>query len=104
MSAPGPIRQQMTLDWEYDDRLVTLAAEFGIMMSPLFASGTTSEQAKALAARMALLAGKRLDKFAEPPEMIRCHSCDALVGPKERARVVVCVRCGLGGASPGSDG
>ena len=104
MSTSGSNRQQLTLDWEYDDRVVTLAAEFGVMMSPLFASGITSEQVKALAARMALLAGKRLDKFAEPPELMRCHSCDALVGPKERARVVVCVRCGLQGSSPGSDG
>ena len=104
MSGSGTNKPQMTFDWEYDDRVEMLAAEFGIMMTPLLASGTKTEQVKALAARMALLAGRRLDKFVEPAEPMRCHSCDVLTGPKERARVVVCVRCGLKGGSPGSDG
>lgn len=97
-------RKQMTIDFEYDDRVVSLAAEFGIMMTPLLAPGTKSEATKALAARMALLAAKRLDKFVEPPDMMICHSCDAQIGPKERARVVVCISCAMSGGSPGSDG
>ena len=104
MSTPDANRKQLAIDFEYDDRVVTLAAEFAVMMAPLLAPGTKSETAKALAARMAVLAGKRLDKFAEPSELMICHTCDATVGPKERARVVVCIKCGLGGGSPGSDG
>jgi hypothetical protein len=104
MSNSDDNRRQLTIDWEYDDRVVMLAAEFAIMMAPHLASGTKTETVKALAAKMALLAGKRLDKFVEPPELMICHSCDAKVGPKERARVVVCVKCALSGGSPGSDG
>ena len=104
MSTPDANRRQLAIDFEYDDRVVQLAAEFALMMTPHLAPGTKTETAKALAARMALLAAKRLDKFAEPSEMMICHTCDALVGPKERARVVVCVKCGMQGGSPGSDG
>ena len=97
-------RKQIAIDFEYDDRVVQLAAEFGIMMAPLLASGTKVEDTKNLAARLALLASKRLDKFSEPSDLMICHSCDAAVGPKERARVVVCIACAMAGGSPGSDG
>jgi hypothetical protein len=49
-------------------------------------------------------AASRLARYEEPQEDIRCHTCDAPTKPDERARVVVCVRCGLQGGSPGSDG
>jgi len=104
MSTPVDNRRQLAIDFEYDDRVVHLAAEFALMMAPHLAPGTKSESAKSLAARLALLAAKRLDKFAEPSEMMICHTCDAKVGPDERARVVVCVSCGFRGGSPGSDG
>jgi hypothetical protein len=104
MSTPEVNRRQLAIDFEYDERVVNLAAEFAIMMMPHLAPGTKSESTKVLAARMALLAGKRLDKFVEPPEQMICHTCDAKVGPDERARVVVCLPCGLRGGSPGSDG
>jgi hypothetical protein len=104
MSTPDVNHRQLTIDFEYDDRVVQLAAEYAIMMAPYLAPGTKAETAKVLAARMALLAARRLDKFAEPPELMICHTCDAQVGPKERARVVVCLSCGLRGGSPGSDG
>jgi len=104
MDTPESNRRQLAIDFEYDDRVVKLAAEFALMMTPYLAPGTPRDTAKELASRLALLSGKRLDKFAEPLELMRCHSCDAQVGPKERVRVVVCVRCGITGASPGSSG
>jgi hypothetical protein len=104
VSLPIENRRQTTIDFEYDDRVVKLAAEFGLMMSPHLLSGTKMEVVNALTARMALLATKRLGKFVEPPETMLCHTCDAQVGPTERARVVVCIPCGLHGGSPGSDG
>jgi len=97
-------RRQLSIDFEYDERMVKLSVEFALMMMPHLAPGTKAEAVRDLVARMVLLAGKRLDKFAEPPDQMRCHSCDALVGPQERARVVVCVRCGLTGRTPGSTG
>jgi hypothetical protein len=96
--------QQLKIDFEYDDRLPGLALEFGIVMAPRLAPGTTREEAAALAARLATLAARRLKVDVEPREEIRCHSCDAPTKPDERARVVVCVRCGLRGGSPGSGG
>ena len=82
----------------------TLAAEFGILLAPRLATGTTTEETKRLAARLALLAARRLSRFDEPEEPIRCHSCDVETGPEERVRVAVCPRCSLQGGSPGSDG
>jgi len=95
---------QVKIEFEYDDRVPTLAAEFGVMLAPRLAPGTTSEETKKLAARLAMLAAKRLSHFDEPAEPIRCHSCDVETGPGERVRVAVCPRCSLQGGSPGSDG
>ena len=95
---------QDKIEFEYDDRVPTLAAEFGVMLAPRLASGTTTAQTKELAARLALLAAKRLSRLDEPKEPIRCHSCDVETAPEERVRVVVCPRCALLGGSPGSDG
>ena len=95
---------QVKIDFEYDDRVPTLAAEFGVVMAPRLAPGTTLEEARKLATRLALLAAKRLSRLDEPEEPIRCHSCDAETGPAGRVRVVVCPRCSLQGGSPGSDG
>ncbi len=95
---------QLKIDFDYDDRLPKLALEIGIMLAPHLAPGTTKSTTENLTARIAKLASRRLATYAEPQEAIRCHTCDAPTKPDERARVVVCVRCGLGGASPGSDG
>ena len=95
---------QLKIDFEYDDRVPRLALEVGIMVAPHLAPGTTREQSANLAARIAKLAAKRLEKHEEPREPIRCHTCDVETKPDERARVVVCVRCGLEGGSPGSRG
>lgn len=96
-------REQLKIDWDYDDRAERLSMEFAIMITPHLAPGTPREKARDLAVRLALLACKRVSSHVEPPEPMRCHSCDALVGPDERARVVACVRCAMRG-SPGSDG
>jgi len=95
---------QLKIDFEYDDRVERLAAEFGIMLIPHVPPGTPREAVKTLAGRLAMLASARLKKFDEPRELIRCHSCDHMTKPDERARVVVCSRCALEGSSPGSDG
>ena len=99
-----PSRNQLKIDFEYDDRVERLATEFGIMLSPHVPPGTLMETVKTLAGRLAMLASRRLAKFEEPMEPIRCHSCDHPTKPDERARVVVCGRCALEGVSPGSDG
>jgi hypothetical protein len=95
---------QVKIDFDYDDRVPMLAAEFGIVLAPRLATGTALEETKKLATRLALLASKRLARFDEPEEPIRCHTCDAETGPRDRVRVVVCPRCSLSGGSPGSDG
>jgi uncharacterized paraquat-inducible protein A len=95
---------QLKIDFDYDDRLPKLALEVGIMLAPHLAPGTTRETSSNLAARISKLAAQRLARHEEPEETIRCHSCDAPTKPDERARVVVCVRCGLRGGSPGSGG
>lgn len=87
---------QLKIDFEYDDRLPGLALEFGIMLAPLLAPGTTREATVALTARLAKLAARRLKVDAEPREEIRCHSCGVPTKPDERVRVVVCVRCASG--------
>ena len=98
--APGQLR----LDFEWDDRIERLSQEYGIMLAAYVAPGTPRETTANLAARMALLAGKRLEKHEEPREEIRCHSCDASTKYNERVRVVMCIRCATEKGSPGSDG
>jgi hypothetical protein len=90
-------RNQILLDFDYDERVVRLAAEFAIMLAPFLATGTTAETTKELAARLALLAHKQLPKPWEPPEPIPCHTCDEMVPPQGRVRVVVCGRCSFEG-------
>jgi hypothetical protein len=99
-TAPG----QLKIDFDYDDRIERLAKEYGIMLVAHVAPGTTRETVKNLADRLAILAGKRLAKYEEPREEIRCHSCDVPTKHDGRARVVVCVRCAMEGRSPGSGG
>jgi hypothetical protein len=101
---PIPSRSQLKIDFEYDDRVERLAAEFGIMLAPHVPPGTPRESLKTLAGRLAMLAAKRLERFEEPREPILCHSCDYPTRHDERARVVVCTRCALEGASSGSGG
>lgn len=101
---PVPSRNQLKIDFDYDDRVERLATEFGIMIIPHLTPGTTRESVKSLAGSLAMLASRRLAKVEEPRELIRCHSCDHMTLPDERARVVVCARCALEGASSGSDG
>jgi hypothetical protein len=100
----GQNQKQTTLDFEYDDRVVKLALEIAIMITPFMESGMTTSKITALATKISWKAAKTLDKFAEPSEKMRCHTCDAMVGPKERARTVVCLQCGMTGGSPGCDG
>jgi hypothetical protein len=95
---------QLKIDFDYDDRLPKLSLEIGIMVAPHLAPGTNRDTTSNLSARIAKLAAQRLARHEEPGEVIRCHTCDAPTKPDERARVVVCVRCGLGGGSPGSRG
>ena len=101
---PVSSRNQLKIDFEYDDRVERLATEFGIMIIPHLPRGTPREAVKTLAGSLAMLASKRLARFEEPRELIRCHSCDHMTKQDERARVVVCSRCALEGVSPGSDG
>jgi len=95
---------QLAIDFEYDGRTERLATEIGILIAPRLAPGTPREAARDLATRIAMLAEKRYRDFWEPEEPIRCHSCDQSLGPKERVRVAVCVRCSMEGRSPGSSG
>jgi hypothetical protein len=101
---PVPSRNQLKIDFEYDDRVERLATEFGIMIIPHLPPGTPRESVKTLAGSLAMLASRRLARFEEPKEPIRCHSCDCMTMHDERARVVVCARCALEGSFPGSDG
>lgn len=101
---PIPSRNQLKIDFEYDDRVERLATEFGIMLVPHVSPGTPRETVKTLAGRLAMLASRRLARFEEPKEPILCHSCDYPTKPDERVRVVVCGRCATEGSSPGSDG
>jgi hypothetical protein len=93
---------QVKIDFEYDDRLPGLALEFGIVLAPCLAPGTTREAAAALTARLAKLAARRLRVDVEPREEIRCHSCGVPTKPGDRVRVAVCVGCAARGGSPGS--
>ena len=95
---------QLSIDFEYDDRVVRLAAELAIMVAPHVAPGTKAETVKVLTDRMAILAGKRFAKLNEPDEPIRCHTCDEMTVPKNRVRVAVCLRCSFEGRSVGSSG
>ena len=95
---------QLGLDFDYDDRVPRLASEISVMLLPYLEPGLTRADSKGLAERLAKLAHERLSVFVEPTEKIRCHSCDAETDPKNRARVVVCVRCALEGRTPGSSG
>ena len=92
---------QISIDFDYDERVVRLASEFAIMLAPYLSSGTKKETAQLLAGRLAMLASKQLSKQWEPEELIRCHTCDVMTTHKDRARVVVCPRCSLEGRSPG---
>jgi len=104
MKAVATSRQQLAIDFDYDERHVKVAAEVSIMLAPHLVPHIPKEMLADLAARVVRLVAEKTNKFAEPDELMRCHSCDDLVGPKERARVVVCVRCALTGRSPGSGG
>lgn len=100
----SPTRDQLKLDFEYDDRVERLTLEFGIMLVPKLPPGTPRESIKTFAGRLAMLASKRLARHEEPQELIRCHSCDYMTKHDERVRVVVCTRCAMEGGTPGSDG
>jgi hypothetical protein len=100
MSSKNP-PAQLLIDFEYDARVATLATELAIMMQPHLSPVTSQKVVVDLAARMALLASKRVNKFEEPKEPMRCHTCDVLTSPSDRVRVVVCNRCGLSGGSAG---
>ena len=52
---PIPTRNQLKIDFEYDDRVERLAAEFGIMLAPHVPPGTPMEALKTLAGRLAML-------------------------------------------------
>ena len=95
---------QLQIDFDYDERSVRLAMEFGIMLTPVLAVTVSKEALSELTARMAMLATRRFKDLYEPSEPIRCHTCDELTLPKNRVRVVVCPRCAFEGRSPGSAG
>jgi hypothetical protein len=95
---------QMALDLDYDERSVKLAGQIAIMMAPHLATGTKAEVAKALAARISMLATRTLKYEWEPQEPIRCHLCSEQTEPKFRVRVVVCPRCSAEPRVPGSTG
>ena len=97
--------QQLKIDFDYDDRCERLSCEFALMLAPYLSPGTPRETTKGLAGRLSMLAQKRFSKLIEPVDPICCHCCDTMTGPDERARVVVCVRCGMTPMrTPGSDG
>lgn len=95
---------QLPIDFEYDARVATLATELAIMMRPHLSLDTPQKVVIDLASRMAILASKRISKFEEPKEPMRCHTCDIPTNPADRVRVVVCIRCGFNGGSPGCSG
>jgi hypothetical protein len=95
---------QLLIDFCCDERSQGLARELAIMVAPYLAPGTTTEMTKNLASRMALLAEKRFNDFREPPEPIRCHTCDEMTTIGNRMRVAVCNRCSLEGRSVGGSG
>lgn len=94
----------LEIDLDYDERVVSLARELGILLAPRLAPGTTSEATRLLAERVALLSWERLKYAREPAEPVRCHTCDELTLPKTRVRVAVCPRCSLEGRSAVSGG
>lgn len=98
------ISGQVAIDFEFDDRVPRLAKEIALVLVPHVSSDVSTESLRRLAERVAMLAGERLRHAWEPAEPMRCHTCDRLVGPRERVRVVVCARCSLEGGSPGSAG
>lgn len=95
---------QLSIDFDYDERVPSLARELAIMVTPHVAPGTPTETVKTLAERIAKLAEQRFKYFGEPSEPIRCHLCDNMTVPKDRVRVAVCVRCSLSARTAGSDG
>jgi hypothetical protein len=95
---------QLALDLDYDERVARLAREVAIVVAPHLAPGTKTEAAKLLAERVAMLAWQRLKYEWEPPDAIRCHTCDELTYPKNRVRVAVCPRCSAEGRAAGSRG
>jgi|GEM_PF-1764304 hypothetical protein len=103
MRSPQP-EGQIKIDYDYDDRVERLAREYELILLSHVPPGTPRETTKNLAGRLAILAGKRLVRYEEPKEEIRCHNCDAGTKHDERVRVVMCVRCALAGGTPGSDG
>ena len=96
--------EQVSIDFDYDDRVPGLARELAIVLAPHLPPGTPSETVRTLAARAATLAAKRLRDAAETSESLRCHLCDVLTAPDNRARIAVCVRCALEPRSPGASG
>jgi len=64
-----PSQGQLKLDFEWDDRVERLAREFTILLAP----SVPREKIEDLAAKLSILAGRRLVKFEEPKEGIRCH-------------------------------
>lgn len=95
--------EQMAIDFEVDETSHRLETEIAVMLIPHLKDGLSRYAAKNLAARIIELVDVRRE-FRETREKIRCHTCDRETGPKERARIVVCVRCALEGRSPGSRG
>ena len=93
---------QLTIDFEYDERVVMLSRELALMLAPH--AVLSKEGLKILSERMALLAQKRFKDAWEPKEEIRCHTCDNMTTPDNRVRVVVCSRCSFEGRSPGASG
>jgi uncharacterized paraquat-inducible protein A len=82
----------------YDDRVPRLSAEIAhiLRIEDLRIEKT---RIKGLADQLAKLASRRL-VFEEPDDQMRCHTCDAIVPPKERVRVAVCLRCASEVISP----
>jgi hypothetical protein len=95
---------QLLIDFDYSETTPKLALEIAIMLAPSMHTGTTVEQTKELAARIAMVAYKRYKDHWEPAEPIRCLLCDTETYPRDRVRVVVCSRCSYEGHSPGSRG
>jgi hypothetical protein len=78
---------------EYDDRVVKLALEYAIILTPSLPFNATKESVRHLAERLAILGIKRIKGFQESKEVIKCHTCKCDTKPGSRVMVVVCQSC-----------
>ncbi len=94
-------KEQLYIDFYYDDRVLGLSKKVALMLAPHLPQGTKTETVRTIADRVAKLAEQTFRDLNEPVEPMRCHTCDEMTTVGNRVRVAVCNRCSLYGRSPG---